>query len=288
MDVLSEFFERTSLQGRLFFAGHVDGTLVLDKPPGMAFIHLVERGGIDMVQPGSPKVSITEPSVLFCPSSCRYQLRASGLEGADLVCASFQFGRGTAQPLPLGLEETLVFPLGAFDHALPVVSALVGEFRDQAPGRAKALNLLFEYLFVLLVRKAVQDGRIAGGLLYALQDARLGAVLSRLHSEPEADWSVERMAGLAAMSRSKFSAWFSRILGVSPMSYLSGWRMKVAQDLLRDGVPIKVVADAVGYSSQASFSRTFASLVGCPPAEWLRGSAREAPAVTARICPAED
>ena len=49
MDVLSEFFERTSLQGRLLFAGPVDGTLVLDKPPGMAFIHVVERGALDMV-----------------------------------------------------------------------------------------------------------------------------------------------------------------------------------------------------------------------------------------------
>ncbi|WP_137822137.1 AraC family transcriptional regulator [Pseudomonas sp. D(2018)] len=288
MDVLSEFFERTNLQGRLFFAGRVDGALMLDKPPGMAFIHLVERGGLDLIQPGMPKVSISQPSVLFCPSSCRYQLRSSSTEGAELICASFQFGKGTAQPLPLGLEETLVFPLDALGHALPVIRALVEEFQDQAPGRAKALNLLFEYLFVLLVRRAVQDGRIAGGLFYALQDPRLGAVLSRLHGEPEADWSVERMAGLAAMSRSKFSAWFSRVLGVSPMGYLSGWRMKVAQDLLRDGVPIKVVADAVGYSSQASFSRTFASLVGCPPAEWLRQDAREAPTVKARLTAADD
>ncbi|WP_342246965.1 AraC family transcriptional regulator [Pseudomonas sp. OTU5201] len=288
MDVLSEFFERTNLQGRLFFAGRVDGALMLDKPPGMAFIHLVERGGLDLIQPGMPKVSISQPSVLFCPSSCRYQLRSSSMEGAELICASFQFGRGTAQPLPLGLEETLVFPLDALGHALPVIRALVGEFQDQAPGRAKALNLLFEYLFVLLVRRAVQDGKIAGGLFYALQDPRLGAVLSRLHGEPEADWSVERMAGLAAMSRSKFSAWFSRVLGVSPMGYLSGWRMKVAQDLLRDGVPIKVVADAVGYSSQASFSRTFASLVGCPPAEWLRQDAREVPTVKARLTAADD
>ncbi|MDH4655841.1 MULTISPECIES: AraC family transcriptional regulator [unclassified Pseudomonas] len=285
MDVLSEFFERTSLQGRLFFAGRVDGALVLDKPPGMAFIHLVEHGGIEMVQPGLPKVSIREPSVLFCPSSCRYQLRSSSIEGAKLICASFQFNRGLAQPFPLGLDETLVFPLDALGHALPVIHSLVGEFEGEEPGRAKALNLLFEYLFVLLVRRAVEDGRISGGLLYALQDGRLGTVLSQIHREPETDWSVERMASLALMSRSKFSACFNRIMGTPPMAYLTAWRMKTAQDLLREGVQIKVVAASVGYSSQASFSRTFANLVGCPPAEWIRKAARGEVEVTALVCP---
>ncbi|MNE94610.1 Helix-turn-helix domain protein [compost metagenome] len=60
--------------------------------------------------------------------------------------------------------------------------------------------------------------------------------------------------------------------------------MKVAQDLLREGVPIKVVAASVGYSSQASFSRTFAGLMGCPPAEWLRQGARGEVRVTAQVC----
>lgn len=68
------------------------------------------------------------------------------------------------------------------------------------------------------------------------------------------------------------------------MGYVTAWRMKVAQDLLRDGVQIKVVAASVGYSSQASFSRTFLNVIGCPPAEWLkRDAAGEVPRVTARV-----
>jgi AraC-like DNA-binding protein len=285
MDILSEFFERTHLQGRMFFSGLVDGTLVLDKPPGMAFIHVISRGGIDMVQPGLPKISISEPSVLFCPSSCRYQLRSNTAEGAELICASFQFGRNSLQPFPLGLKETLVFPFRELENLAPLIASLIGEFQDQAPGRTKALNLLLEYMFVLLVRRSVIDGRISSGLLYALQDGRLGAVFNAIHQEPQALWTVEKMASLANMSRSKFSACFTQIMDISPMGYVTAWRMKRAQDLLREGVQIKVIADTVGYSSQASFSRTFLNLVGLPPAEWLKRdtNGEDTPQVTAQV-----
>ncbi|MGG2397819.1 AraC family transcriptional regulator [Pseudomonas sp. SH1-B] len=275
MDVLSEFFERTNLQGRLLFAGPVEGTLVLDKPPGMAFIHVIERGGVDMVQPNLPRIAINEPSVLFCPSSCRYQLRAHESGGADLICASFQFGQSGQQPFPLGLMETLVFPLAALEQLGPVIGSLVSEFRTPAPGRSKALNLLFEYVFVLLVRRAVGEGRISSGLLYALQDSQLGPALICIHQEPHRQWSVERLAERANMSRSKFAALFTDVMGMAPMAYVTAWRMKVAQDMLREGVPIKIIADAVGYSSQASFSRTFAQTVGQPPGEWLRAAIKE-------------
>jgi AraC-like DNA-binding protein len=72
---------------------------------------------------------------------------------------------------------------------------------------------------------------------------------------------------------------------VSPMGYVTAWRMKLAQDLLRDGVQIKVIATTVGYSSQASFSRTFLNVVGWPPAEWLKrdASGEDVPLVMARV-----
>jgi AraC-like DNA-binding protein len=237
------------------------------------------------VQPGLPKISITEPSVLFCPSSCRYQLRSSSAQAAELICASFQFGRNSLQPFPLGLKETLVFPFRELDNISPLLGSLVNEFQDQAPGRTKALNLLLEYIFVLLVRRSVMDSKISSGLLYALQDGRLAAVFNAIHQQSEALWTVEKLASLANMSRSKFSAYFTQVMDISPMGYVTAWRMKLAQDLLRDGVQIKVIASTVGYSSQASFSRTFLNVVGWPPAEWLKrdGGGEDVPQITARV-----
>ena len=73
------------------------------------------------------------------------------------------------------------------------------------------------------------------------------------------------------------------------MGYVTAWRMKVAQDMLRDGVQIKVIAESVGYSSQASFSKSFLNVIGCPPAEWLKRNANaEEPLVTAHVQSAQD
>ena len=55
-----------------------------------------------------------------------------------------------------------------------------------------------------------------------------------------------------------------------PMEYLTRWRMQTATGLLRDSVNIADVANEVGYSSEASFSRAFKKIVGVPPSRWRR------------------
>lgn len=273
MGVFSEFFEHTNLHGRLFFAGTVEGSMSLEKPPGGIFIHVIERGRLILTHPERRNIDISQPSVIFSPSSCRYQLVAHGSEGVDLVCASFQFGPSGSCFFPLGLRETLIFPYRDLEKIGPVIALLVREFRMSAPGRFKVLNLLFEYVFVLLVRRAVSNGYITDGLLYAMQDSRIGSSLISIHREPQLAWSVERLAGLAKMPPSKFSALFSNIMSMTPMEYVNLWRMKVAQDLLCEGKEIKIIADSLGYTSQELFSRTFAQCVGLPPEEWLHAVA---------------
>ena len=54
-------------------------------------------------------------------------------------------------------------------------------------------------------------------------DAQLGRALNAIHLTPEAPWSVNQLADLASMSRSKFSARFTELVGVPPISYLAAW-----------------------------------------------------------------
>ena len=62
------------------------------------------------------------------------------------------------------------------------------------------------------------------------------------------------------------------MVGQPPMQYLALWRMQLASRLLIDGAPVAEVATAVGYESEAAFSRAFKKLVGQAPATWRRGS----------------
>jgi AraC-like DNA-binding protein len=78
------------------------------------------------------------------------------------------------------------------------------------------------------------------------------------------------------MSRSSFASTFRRELGQTPGEYLTRWRIATAQALLRRGTPLKLVAERVGYASQAGFLRAFKASLGMPPTEWLRSAEQQA------------
>jgi AraC-like DNA-binding protein len=64
------------------------------------------------------------------------------------------------------------------------------------------------------------------------------------------------------------------------MQYLGHWRLQVAaRQLKRSDRPLAVVAEAVGYESEAAFNRAFKREFGMPPATWRRSDGRP-PGVT--------
>ncbi|MFK3797001.1 MULTISPECIES: helix-turn-helix domain-containing protein [unclassified Pseudomonas] len=270
MDALSEFFERIHMNGRLFYAGTVFDTLDINKPDGTAFIHIVENGGLDLIRPGHPRIELDGPTVLLCPSTCRYALQPTTEQGADIICATFEFGVSLSRSFPLGVTDTLVFPFRDIDPLVPVIQALLAEYRTRGAGHRKGLSVLFEYILIVLVRRAIEEGMIARGGLSAILDPQLGKAINAIHLNPDQEWTLKQLAELACMSRSKFSAQFLKVVGVSPIAYLTAWRMKLARDLMKQGVKLKIVAASVGYSSQAALSKAFTQEMGLPPGEWLK------------------
>ena len=91
-----------------------------------------------------------------------------------------------------------------------------------------------------------------------------------MHGAPTEPWTVERLARLVGLSRSVFAERFTEIVGQPPMQYLALWRMQIASRLLADGSQLAEVASAVGYQSEAAFSRAFKKLVGQAPATWRK------------------
>ncbi|WP_347958255.1 helix-turn-helix domain-containing protein [Bradyrhizobium sp. SSUT112] len=58
-----------------------------------------------------------------------------------------------------------------------------------------------------------------------------------------------------------------------PMHYVASWRMQVATQKLRNTrASLAQVADSVGYSSEAAFSRAFKKAFGTAPATWRRSN----------------
>ena len=59
--------------------------------------------------------------------------------------------------------------------------------------------------------------------------------------------------------------------GISPLDYLTQWRMQKAWDLLRQGEEnVEEIALRVGYESGAAFSKAFKREMGFPPGSYRR------------------
>lgn len=144
------------------------------------------------------------------------------------------------------------------------------ESMAQRPGRDLVLGRLVEVLLIEALRSAPGEGA-PPGLLRALADSRLAAVVRYMHADPARSWTVEELAGKAALSRSAFFERFSRAVGLPPMEYLLSWRMAIAKDLLRRGgcAPAEV-AERIGYSSASTFSTAFSRHVGQAPGRYAR------------------
>ena len=77
------------------------------------------------------------------------------------------------------------------------------------------------------------------------------------------------MAGLArevGVSRAALARRFHDLVGEPPMTFLTGWRIALAADLLREpGATISSVAHQVGYSSPFALSTAFKRIRGVSP-----------------------
>ena len=108
-------------------------------------------------------------------------------------------------------------------------------------------------------------------MLAGLSHPRLRKALVAMHEQPAHDWSLEALAAMAGMSRSVFANTFRDAVGCTPGAYLQSWRVRLAQQALVQGRPLKTIALDVGYGSEAALSRAFKAQCGMPPREWRQG-----------------
>ncbi len=70
------------------------------------------------------------------------------------------------------------------------------------------------------------------------------------------------------MSRSVFANTFRDTVGCTPGLYLQRWRIGLTQKALLQDRSIRLIAQDVGYGSEAALSRAFKAQAGKSPREW--------------------
>jgi AraC-like DNA-binding protein len=148
-----------------------------------------------------------------------------------------------------------------------LLEQLVHERSADMPGAGLASEQLAQLLFIQILRAHLSTSKaFPAGWLRALADSRIAPALRSMHSDPGRAWGLAELAKAAAMSRTTFAVNFKAAVGVAPLSYLTAWRMQLAQRALReDDVSVADLARSLGYASESAFSNAFKRTTGSAP-----------------------
>lgn len=216
-----------------------------------------------------------------------------GPERTRLVCGFLGCDARPFNPILAGLPPMLRLRQAA--EASAQLHHLIAFAQEElSHGRAGSREVLLrvsELLFIEAMRCHVETMPDSGsGWLAGLREPLVARVLSLLHGEPARAWTLAALASAAGASRSVLSERFTQVVGQPPIRYLTAWRMQLAARLLAEPASkVKSVGEAVGYESEAAFSRAFTRTAGSSPVAWResnRGSGRPQSAAAAGTAPA--
>jgi len=241
-------------------------------------------GDIIILPHGDTHVLSSKPGLRKSPEMAMYRrpedgrlpstisMGGDGQTGAEFICGFLGCDTQPFNPLLAALPKMFRVKDQGNGALMTYVRFAISEARDSRIGGQSVLGRLSELMFVDAIRRYLEtlpSDQLSW--LSGLRDVYIGKALTKLHRKPAQDWTIDSLAKEVALSRSAFSERFTQFVGHPPMQYLAQWRMQLAANQLITGMDsVAVIANRVGYDSEAAFSRAFKKIVGASPSEWRR------------------
>ena len=280
LDILSDAVRLLRLRASVFLHSHFCESWAVDISAfTTATFHVIAGGKCWLHLPDRPdSVSLKAGDLVICPRNAshivsndaefpddgvpRNQPATGTVDGPStaLICGYFEFVQQRWNPLLDALPEYVVIPTeGKAGSGLDsLINYMVLETEMGNPGSNVVIDRLSDVLFIQAVRTYMEQQRNQSGYLAALVDPKIGKALSNFHTSIGDEWSVQMLADAAGMLRSAFADTFSDLVGMTPMQYVTGWRLHFAYDQLVTTLQsIAQVAESCGYKSESSFSKVF-------------------------------
>lgn len=191
--------------------------------------------------------------------------------------ARFLLSGQAAEMLTATLPDVIVIRAAADNRAASgetvrwAITRIAAELRQRRPGCASSIEHLSHVLLIELMRHHLEEGQENQiGWTAALADPFLCRALAAMHQDLSGPWTVASLAEHAGLSRTAFAVRFARLVGQTPMGYITLWRMLwAAKRLDRDGTSVAQVAAEVGYASESSFTAAFKRTLGTTPRRFV-------------------
>ena len=300
MDLLSDILDSLSLEGQFYFRTCFNGPWSIGVPNYASAIrfHYAVQGECYVRAGEDEPIHLRQGDLVLVPAGAAHiisdtpERKPVGLERAmeeseyeggplfvvgdgcenaatQLMCGHFTFAEGSDHPLLRSLPSLIHVSASMrsstfwLDEALRLMAR---QMADDNPGSMAVVRRMSEIIFIETVRSSASQSEQLAGLMEALSDPKISRAIQAMHRDVATHWTVEALAGEAAMSRSRFAARFQELVGCGPLTYLAEWRLQKACALLREGkTSIQEVAGRIGYQSPAAFTRAFANMFGESP-----------------------
>lgn len=189
-----------------------------------------------------------------------------------MLVGTYESYSEVSQRLLAALPAMLVLPQDAWDS--PLIPLLGNEIAKDEPGQEAVLDRLLDLLLIAVLRAWLARPEAEAPAWYRAQaDPVVGRALRMLQNNPANPWTVASLASGVGISRAALARRFHDLVGEPPMTFLAGWRLDLAADLLREPeATVGKVARQVGYGSAFALSAAFKRVRGVSPQEHRAGA----------------
>jgi len=284
-DALSVLLTKLSLSAQIYVNGDFCGTWAVNTAGSKRIpFHLIGSGSAWLHLKGQPPKQLNAQDLVIFPHDAHHIISNSNEEPpanqvnapmsndgdvTQMICGFFEFRNPVLFPVLASLAPAVVLDgsnLDADDRVPRLIALMLAELKNTKPGYYTAIDQMAFLIFIEVLRQQMQEGALGDGLLLALFDERLGRALNAIHQTPEAPWSLDTLAAEALMGRSSFAEAFQKAVGLTPMKYLTQWRMNEARQLLvKTRMSVAQIAEKSGYESEAAFRKAYKNTLGEAP-----------------------
>lgn len=306
LDLLSDILTNLSMRGTLYFRTSFTKPWGVAVPSyeNVARFHFAHRGGcLVSVEGEDTPISIAQGDLIIIPHGnsheiyCGHEpertimpldavLEQSGYEGSgvlvhggeepqsetQLICGHFSFEQHA--------KHILMERLPPFIHlknygetAGKWMEATLRVIGDEAGGQRMGGDLIAlkmsEAILAQAIRSFIESSDAPEWGLSAFSDTNLRRALDAFHKAPSKNWTVETLAQSAGMSRTSFAVLFQKKMNMTPLQYMTSWRMEIAKKVLAISTnTLSDAAESAGYASDSAFARVFKRETGLTPAQF--------------------
>lgn len=192
----------------------------------------------------------------------------------QLICGHFAFDDHASHPLIDALPSSIHIKnygeaAGSWmESTLKVIGAEAGQ---ETMGSDLIALKMSEIIYAQTLRAYLNTEGSKHPVLAGFADQRIMRALQAIHANPAYPWTLESLSTHAGLSRTSFATKFATYLTVTPLTYITKWRMQIARQLLTNTTDAIIkIAENTGYQSEAAFGRIFKRHFGVGPATYRR------------------